>query len=248
MTEVSKTLGELRLDLLSTREREVLDLGVLGRTDEQMSQELGLTVATVNSYWVRIRGKLGPFSRVEIVGAVLRHESGLRHADLIAEVERLKASELQGRKELAAAERHLKAERGGGWHRHALDHVSDATFVCRSPGEVVYANLQAEHLFAAEPGELEKLRVWELAIPQHQEARRLAASAFFDKEGPQRVVVGAEGPYYAHRRDGTNFRAILIGERFLAPEGIMAVVTVREYMQDVEALIRHLRKPFELVP
>lgn len=111
----------------------------------------------------------------------------------------------------------------------------------------MYANLYAEHLFGAEPGELEKLPVWELAIPEDQETRRHAASAFFDPSALQRLVVGIERSYYAHRRDGTNFRGLLVAERFLAPEGMMSVVTVREYMNDVEALIQHLRKPFEVM-
>lgn len=126
--------NEFPIHRLSTREREVLDLAVLGRTDEQISQELGMSVPTVNSYWVRIRGKLGPLSRTELVGNVLRHASNLRFADLLAENERLKEDGRQVRKDLAEAERHLRAERGADWHLHALDHVSDATLVCQPPG------------------------------------------------------------------------------------------------------------------
>jgi len=245
--DAASPLNKLRFNDLSTREREVLDLAVLGRTDEQISQELRVSLSTVNSYWVRIRGKLGPLSRTELVGGVLRYESDLRFADLIAENARLKASEEQAHKDLAVAERDLNNERGAGWHLHALDHVSDATFVCRPPGEIVYANLHAEHLFAADPGELEKLQIWELAIAQDQDEQRDASPIFFNANAPQRLVRGVERPYYALRRDGTNFRALLIAERFLAPEGMMSVITVREYLHEVEALIQHLRKPYELL-
>ncbi|RYZ87846.1 MAG: LuxR family transcriptional regulator, partial [Proteobacteria bacterium] len=61
-----------RPDELSQREREVLDLAIDGHTDEQIAQSIGISVSTVNSYWVRIRAKVGPHSRTEIVSKMLR--------------------------------------------------------------------------------------------------------------------------------------------------------------------------------
>lgn len=52
---------------LSGRELEVLSLAVKGYTDDMIAQELGIECGTVNSYWVRIRGKMGNFSRTELV-------------------------------------------------------------------------------------------------------------------------------------------------------------------------------------
>lgn len=52
---------------LSPRERAVLDLAVQGYTDEMISRQLGIEVGTVNTYWVRLRGKLGHLSRTELV-------------------------------------------------------------------------------------------------------------------------------------------------------------------------------------
>lgn len=179
----------------------MLDLAVLGKTDEQIAQELSMSTSTVNSYWGRIRGKSARIVETELVGKVLRHESNLRYADLLAENERLKRGEQDLRKdlvaterELASTERDLRNERGAIWHLHALDHVSDATLVCRPSGEIVYANLHAEHLFAAEPGELEKLQVWELAIPEDEETKPHAATVFFESSSAPRAVVGVEGP------------------------------------------------------
>lgn len=52
---------------LSDREQEVIRYASEGFTDAMIAQALGIQVGTVNSYWVRIRGKLGHFSRTELV-------------------------------------------------------------------------------------------------------------------------------------------------------------------------------------
>ena len=233
-----------RPDLLSGRERELLDLAVEGKSDGEIAREMGLSVSTVNSYWVRIRGKVGPLSRTEIVGLVLRHEAGVRHADLLAENARLRASEGVAQADLAQSETDLRASRGGDWRLLALDHVPEAVLVCHPPGHVVYANLQAQRLFAAEPGVLEGLPLWELAVEAHRSSRRAADALLFAPDCPARVVVGIDRPYYARRRDGANFRAVLSAERFDPAAGPMAVVTVREYLDEVAAILGAMRRPY----
>jgi DNA-binding CsgD family transcriptional regulator len=52
---------------LSERELQVLALAARGRIDQAIAAELGITVATVRSYWARIRSKLGDVSRSELV-------------------------------------------------------------------------------------------------------------------------------------------------------------------------------------
>lgn len=235
------------IHLLSTREREVLDFAVDGRTDEQIAQELNISVSTVNSYWVRIRGKLGPLSRTELVGAVLRHESGLRHADLLADLARMTALHDQARSELSQSQSDLRAMRGTSWHLLALDHMPEATLVCEPSGRIAYANLQAQHLFLADPGELEAMPLWDLSAAELCEFGRAAVESFFRPDIPPRMVIGVERPYYSVRRDGSTFRAILLAEKFLTIESPMATVTIREAMHDVEALVSMLRRPFVLL-
>src|SRR5689334_16434395 len=82
-------LSNLDLELLSTRERQILGLAVEGCTDEQIGQRLGITTSTVNSYWVRIRSKVGLLSRTEIVGGYLRQLAIVESAELRTMVERL---------------------------------------------------------------------------------------------------------------------------------------------------------------
>lgn len=69
------TLPVLIMPNLSRREEEILLLSADGSTDEQIARQLSLSPATVNSYWSRIRTKLGVSSRTHAVAIYLRHSS-----------------------------------------------------------------------------------------------------------------------------------------------------------------------------
>ena len=83
---------------LSHREEEIVGLCMEGLTNEAIAHRLGLSVGTVNTYWVRIKLKVGGYGRTETVVKLLkeRAESALREAnverrdiaDIIAEKER----------------------------------------------------------------------------------------------------------------------------------------------------------------
>ncbi|MGI9540415.1 MAG: response regulator [Miltoncostaeaceae bacterium] len=63
---------EDRLDVLSNREREVLELLALGHTNQEISEQLHLGVRTVESHRSHIMRKLGTGTRAELVGVALR--------------------------------------------------------------------------------------------------------------------------------------------------------------------------------
>jgi DNA-binding CsgD family transcriptional regulator len=92
--------GDIRL---SQRELEVLDLAAKGCTDKEISKELGIGVGTVNTYWTRIRGKLGTSSRAEAIALVERQRANYS-LDLKDRENRLLAAEVTARRE---AERKL---------------------------------------------------------------------------------------------------------------------------------------------
>jgi DNA-binding CsgD family transcriptional regulator len=68
---------------LSTREHAVLNLAVQGYTDEMIARALDIKVGTVNTYWVRLRGKLGHLSRTELVARFVQKAADERLADAI---------------------------------------------------------------------------------------------------------------------------------------------------------------------
>ncbi len=60
--------GHGSAELLSSREREVFDLLILGRTNKEVSVALGVTTSTVSTYRMRIMEKLG----VETLAGLIR--------------------------------------------------------------------------------------------------------------------------------------------------------------------------------
>lgn len=83
---------------LSPREEEIVALCVEGLTNDAIAHRLGLSVGTVNTYWVRIKLKVGGSGRTDTVVKVIKDqaERALREAnterkglsDLVAEKER----------------------------------------------------------------------------------------------------------------------------------------------------------------
>lgn len=60
------------VDSLSPRERQLLVMATNGLTDQAIANELGISLATVSTYWGRVRIKFGPLGRTEIVARYLR--------------------------------------------------------------------------------------------------------------------------------------------------------------------------------
>ncbi len=78
------------IDSLSPRERQLLELATSGHTDPAIANELEISLATVSTYWGRIRIKFGPLGRTEIVARHLRALMNRANAELQASETRLK--------------------------------------------------------------------------------------------------------------------------------------------------------------
>jgi len=57
---------------LSPREKEIVELAAEGLTNEAIADRLGLSVGTVNTYWLRIKLKVGGFGRTDTVVNVFK--------------------------------------------------------------------------------------------------------------------------------------------------------------------------------
>ena len=74
---------------LSPREDEILELCVQGLTNDAIAHKLGISVGTVNTYWLRIRMKVGGSGRTDTVVRIIKdraekalRESNVERADL----------------------------------------------------------------------------------------------------------------------------------------------------------------------
>ena len=89
-------------ETLSDRERQLVVLASKGLTDTAIAHKLGISLATVGTYWGRVRIKFGPLNRTELVAVFLQEQAatvveGLRaenHALLEALNEKAKTEEM----------------------------------------------------------------------------------------------------------------------------------------------------------
>jgi DNA-binding CsgD family transcriptional regulator len=69
---------------LSPRETQIVELAIQGLTNEGIAHKLELSLGTVNTYWLRIRMKVGGVGRTDTVAKVIndRSEKALREANV----------------------------------------------------------------------------------------------------------------------------------------------------------------------
>jgi PAS domain S-box-containing protein len=85
-----RILSDLESEL-SQREHQLLTLASQGLTDQAIAHELAISLATIATYWGRIRIKMGPLNRTELVANFLGSKSQVEIADLQNEVDLLKS-------------------------------------------------------------------------------------------------------------------------------------------------------------
>lgn len=74
---------------LSPREAEIVGLCIEGLTNEAIAQRLGLSLGTVNTYWVRIKLKVGGLGKTYTVARIIKQRADQALDDADAELARL---------------------------------------------------------------------------------------------------------------------------------------------------------------
>ena len=87
---------------LSPRESEIVELAILGQTNEGIAHKLQIAVGTVNTYWLRIRLKVGGIGRTDTVARVIRERS--ESALVAANVDRDSLTSLIAERDLSLVE------------------------------------------------------------------------------------------------------------------------------------------------
>jgi PAS domain S-box-containing protein len=167
---------------LSPREQQLLNLAADGLTDSAIAHELGISEATVGTYWGRVRIKLGPYNRTELVAMALREES-----------ERM----LQALKEENArlAERLRTAEAP---YRDLVEFAPDAILVVDEAGTIQMCNRRLEELFGFEREELLGQTIRTLIPERYHESHRQHLQQYM--EHPERRRMGQHLATLARRK------------------------------------------------
>ncbi|MEX2244725.1 MAG: LuxR C-terminal-related transcriptional regulator [Fimbriimonadaceae bacterium] len=107
---------------LSLRESEIVEQAINGLTNEGIAHKLELSVGTVNTYWLRIRMKVGGLGRTDTVAKVIqdRAERALREANvdrvgLAGQIAARKTSILEVRASLAVLELAMEQIKSAVW-------------------------------------------------------------------------------------------------------------------------------------
>jgi PAS domain S-box-containing protein len=213
------------LTKLSVREHAILEAAIEGLTDIQIAQRLDISQSTVNSYWVRIRGKLGQLSRTELVALALKQRAQNERAELNARLE-----ELQN-----AADAHARISvdyENAEIFRAALDAMPEAVFVACQRGLVRYANSRLEAMFGYGEGELTDGPV-SLLVPKTQ--REVDGRPVVDHlRSPHPVKIGLRNVVFGQRQDGTQFRIVVLVDSRPTSNGPIYTCVVRDFTNEID--------------
>jgi PAS domain S-box-containing protein len=213
------------LKKLSVRENQILELAVEGLTDVQIALRLTIAPSTVNSYWVRIRGKLGSLSRTEFVAFAVRTQSNERIREVLE-----KSREWEER-----ADRNEQNESDsayGEFYRSVLDRMPEAVFVIDGKGSILYTNERLDVLFGYRPKELGGVDISLLMPPRLRETQRAEIEACMREPGPLRL--GIDRVVYGRRQNGTQMRIIMLLDGKSTSQGVFVTGIVRNFIEEVD--------------
>jgi PAS domain S-box-containing protein len=198
---------------LSPRERQLLKFAAEGLTDSAIARRIGISEATVGTYWGRVRIKLGPYNRTELVAIMLRSEHETTLQDLRKENQELTR---------ALSEPGTLDER---FYRDLLANAPDAILLVTETGRIQYANEAAGDLFGYSSEELEQLDVGHL-IPEVYRNRHAEHRADYVRD-PKRRQMGEHLQTPALHRTGAIFRIRAALSAISRAEGMVVMCVVR---------------------
>lgn len=205
---------------LSERERQLLDLASEGCTDNAISHRLGISLATVNTYWGRIRIKLGPLNRTELV-AVYIQEQATKTLDEMRNRNKELVSELAEHAQTVSMLRSsLDLFRG------LIETAPDGILLVSDTGLVELANEQAEIMFGYGKDELLGKHV-EYLVPERYRNQHAENRSDYHQH-PTKRQMGHSLPTFALRKDGSEFRMATALSATSTARGLLITCIVRD--------------------
>jgi PAS domain S-box-containing protein len=216
---------------LSPRESQLLLLASEGLTDNGISQKLGISVATVNSYWVRIRSKLGAQSRTEAVAMALRSQAETSLRKLQNENERL-AQELAD-----SAPATQEGTLDSSVFRDLLQAAADGVLIVGRSGKILACNPSLAELFGYMPDDLVGQLVSKLVPDRFRESHMDYIDEYFGAPARRRMGHGLFTP--GLKKDGKEIAvAITLGAHEKAGSSY-TMCMVRDATPEMEALRKY---------
>ncbi len=204
---------------LSDREKQLLDLAAKGFIDTAIANQLGISEATVSTYWGRIRIKLGQHSRTELVAIVMRQES-----------ERVLQS-LRDENEKMARQIRLESgdygdQRSANFYQDLIEIAADAMFVVNESGVIENLNQAAAELFGYDKDELRGKPITTLIPERYRMIHHAHREHYFDE--PTRRKMGEHSSTIALNKAGKEFAIAATLSAIKVESGYNALCIVRE--------------------
>lgn len=219
-TTPAKVEGASVTASLSTRERQLLQLAARGHTDQSIANTLGISLATVGTYWGRVRIKLGHANRTELVAKFLREHAERTVALLRDEnAHLLKKIEDQTRTE-QMLRTSLEMFRG------LLETAPDAILIVDEEGRIKFANEQTTELFGYTGAELNEMVIEDL-IPARYHDQHLAHRNSYN-ENPVKRRMGQHLATTAVSKSGQEFPMAAALSATQTPNGLLVTCIVRD--------------------
>jgi len=205
---------------LSERERQLLLLAAQGLTDVAISHRLGISLATVGTYWGRVRIKLGPMNRTELVAKFLKEQATVAMAGLKSENQHL----VDALQEQATAVEMLRTSLD--MFRGLIETAPDAILLVSDDGSIVLANEQAEDMFGYAKNELNGLMIEKL-VPARYHENHLEQRAEYISH-PTKRRMGEHLATYARRKDGSEFLTSTALSATETKQGFLVTCIIRD--------------------
>lgn len=207
-------------DGLSTRERQLLTLAAQGFTDQAIAHKLEISLATVGTYWGRVRIKMGPLNRTELVAHYLQGQA----AQEMNELRQANQSLLQRLDEQTGAADMLRASLE--MFRGLIETAPDAILLVGEDGKIQLANEQAGELFGYSSTELLDLSV-EALVPDAYRPNHVGHREAYNAN-PIKRRMGEHLATMARRKDGTEFPMATALSATQTPNGLLVTCIVRD--------------------
>ncbi len=205
---------------LSMRERQLLQMASRGHTDQSIANHLNISLATVNTYWGRVRIKIGHFSRTELVAKYLKSE-----ADVVVAALREENKSLIGQIESYAMTQNM-LQASLDMFRGLLETAPDAIVIVSEGGKIQFANEQAVDMFGYSEEELKSLTVEHLVPERYRQDHVKNRQEYH--EHPTKKKMGEHLATLALRKDGTEFPMATALSAVYTPNGLLITCVIRD--------------------
>lgn len=215
---------------LSDRERQLVVLASKGLTDTAIAHKLGISLATVGTYWGRVRIKFGPLNRTELVAVFLQEQA----ATVVDALRSENSALLQALDEKARTEAMLQTSLQ--LFKGLVETAPDAILLVNEAGTIQLANEQAEQTFGYDGEELLGLQV-DLLVPERYRGSH-AENRLSYHANPVKRRMGEHMATFALRKDGSEFPMATALSATETHSGLLVTCIVRDLTDTLDRLTR----------